>query len=830
MNARQLFPIISLFALAILPSTRAYSQCANLTLYPSTIIVPDPGGALTTISSCSFTTEHSQVTNIVATATYQFTIDGGNYITVHQGTYDGPVLGEGVSSVTVAAVTNEDLFPTWTQNASCAGMTGCQITTVQLFLNCTPPAFNVGTVNDCANFQFSINVNVTSIGDAPFVNLTYTVDGGAPTTLAGFGVGSYSIGPFTSGQLVNVTVEHATDPACNQSINNITNFPCPIISCGPTTYDYCYGNNDNTAFIYQSSTSEPLGILFTAGSMYQFDGDIITIHDGLDGFAPVLYTGNGVLGDLTGIFEVSTNPDNALTLVVSSTAFTSCSDGNALPWNYVISCYDGCQPPVATYDVLLDCANSQFSIETTISSMGTAPVLDITNTGGAPIVTANGPGVYVSGPFPNAAPVSVDIVGTNALCTVGSPALINGPCPVISCGPDNYTYCYDNFWDSTTVYQSANSFPIAIYFNSGTFEPCCDRIQVYDGLNTSTTPIYDGNGTFGDMTGFFFTSTNPDNALTVVWRSDVSVNCVQGSETPLDWTVSCLDCTNPAVSYELVPDCQHNGYNIEVNVTDLGVSPPSLNIASTFSTDTIFNVGLGITTIGPIPFDTESQFTVLNSQNPLCRSNSPSFTYSADSCIVLACDAVGQDWCYSNADSAFFTYTSGTSDPITLTFGYGQLLVNDFIQIFNGLNTDAQLVYMGNQGGQMAGFSISSSNADNALTLLVISSQAGSCATGEASQWMYWSVGCGLVGVSENTTSELSLYPNPTTGELFINGIAGNTQVEIMDLTGRLVMQNRFNGAGAAERIDLSALQNGNYTVVLRMEDRVENRTVVLMR
>lgn len=832
MNARRHLSKLLLIALLAVPFQSALAQCTNQTQYPGVSIVPDGSGALTTISTCSFTTEYSVITNVVATANYQFTIDAGYYITVHQGTFDGPVLGFGTSPVTVQAVTGEDLFAHWTQSEACNGQSVCQVTTVQLFLNCTPPAFSVGTVNDCANNQYGIDVNITSIGDAPFVNLTYVVNGGSPVTLPGFGVGVVNIGPFTSGDLVNVTIEHAADPACNQTLANISNFPCPIISCGPTTYTYCYTNNDETAFIYQSATSEPLGILFLSGFMYQFGGDIITIHDGLDGFAPVLYSGSGVNGDLSGIFEVSTNPNNALTIVVSSDGFTSCGDGGVTggEWNYVVACYDGCQPPVATYDVLLDCANNQFSIETTITSMGTAPVVDITNTGGAPLVTASAPGVYVSGPFPNGTAQSVAIVGTNALCAIYSDDLINGPCPVISCGPDNYTYCYPNFWDSTTVYQSANEYPIALYFNAGNFEVCCDEIYVYDGLNTSADLIYTGNGNSGDMTGLFFTSTNPDNALTVVWNSDVSVNCADGFNgfAPLDWTVSCLDCTNPEVTFDIIPNCQQNGYFIEVNVANLGVSPPFLRIANTYGQDTISNVGLGITMIGPIPVDTAAQLTVLNSQNPLCRVNSPVFNFTSDSCVVAACPAVGQEFCYTNADTAFFTYSSGTTDPITLSFDYGQLLVNDYIQVFNGLDTSAQLVYMGNQGGQIGGFAISSSNPDNALTLLVISSQQGSCATGQAAG-MYWSVGCGLVGIEEDALANLSIFPNPTSGEVFINGLKTDALVEVMDLSGRIVHQDRFVGSGAVQRLDLGALQNGNYRVILRSNDRVETIGLVLM-
>jgi hypothetical protein len=54
--------------------------------------------------------------------------------------------------------------------------------------------------------------------------------------------------------------------------------------------------------------------------------------------------------------------------------------------------------------------------------------------------------------------------------------------------------------------------------------------------------------------------------------------------------------------------------------------------------------------------------------------------------------------------------------------------------------------------------------------------------------------------------------------------------VAVMDLTGRMVMQERLVGTGAVSRIDLAHLQNGLYTVVFATADRTEKITVQLMR
>lgn len=836
MNARRPLPILSLLALTLMPATAAFAQCTNQTQYPSNAIIPDPGGALTTISSCSFTVEYSRVTSIVAGATYQFTINSGYYITVHQGTFDGPVLGHGFSPVTVTAATSEDLFATWTIDAACTGETTCQVTTVQLFLNCTPPVASYSVADDCANQVFNITVNVGNTGDGSSVNINYTVNQDPPQAIFSVGAGSYLLGPFPLGAIVDVVVAHESDPACNLNFPDLQSLnTCPYdLTCGgPNVFGaYCYDNNDNEHWAYHSTGGESLALLFSQGTIESDTWDHLDIYDGPDNTYPQIFTHDGVFNtqDLTGVLAVSTGPD--LYMEMSSDGSVSCSSGSMTEWQWTVGCLD-CTQPDASYQVSLDCANNQFYINTTLTAVGSDPTVEITNTGGAPDITVTEPGTYSSGPFAFGSSVRVEVVNdVNFLCSVKSPWITNPPCPNVSCGPDQYTYCYPNTADTAMVYQSANTYPIAMIFNSGQMSTFGDSIYVYDGPDYQSNLVFSGANN-GDLSGLLFTSTNPANALLLRIRSNFYSSCVDNLYTPMDWNVSCLDCTNPVATFELVPDCVHNGFNIAANVTSTGTSP-TLRIVNSWNGDTLSNVGVGTTLIGPIPVDSVAHLTVLNSQNPLCRIVSPEFTYASDSCINLACLPTGQEYCYTNADTAYFTYTSGNTNAITLSFGYGQLLVNDFIQIFNGLDTTAQMVYMGNQGGQIGGLAITSNNADNALTMLVISSQAGSCATGQGFPPLYWTVGCGLVGVSEVEEGDFQLFPNPTNGELFIrlpDAERGAVRMEVMDVTGRLVRSEQFNAAsGSNAQFDMSELQSGNYTVVLSTDSWRRSRALQLVR
>ncbi|MFA9215083.1 MAG: T9SS type A sorting domain-containing protein [Candidatus Methylacidiphilales bacterium] len=56
------------------------------------------------------------------------------------------------------------------------------------------------------------------------------------------------------------------------------------------------------------------------------------------------------------------------------------------------------------------------------------------------------------------------------------------------------------------------------------------------------------------------------------------------------------------------------------------------------------------------------------------------------------------------------------------------------------------------------------------------------------------------------------VYPNPSKGEIKINGLTNNTQLEIFDLKGALVKNDLINENNI---IDVSNLRNGIYLIKL---------------
>lgn len=1016
----------------------ASGQCTNSSPFPSQAITPDPTGQVTSITGCNWQSEYATITGIVAGASYEFTYEGGAWVTVHQGTYNGTVLGFGHSPLTVDAVTAGNLYVHWNVDSLCVTAQNCHATTVQrLGQGCTPPEATVGLLPDCENNEFSIGVVVVNTGDASSVGLSWTVNGGTPNTLTGLPPGTYNLGPFENGSVIDVTVVHAEEPACSLVVNDLTNEPCATQSCGPDTYTFCYGNNENYVQTYQGTSSYPLQLHFNSGNVSGSGNDALVIHDGLLPTDPVLFSGVGNAGNLTGVTVVSTNPDHALTLTFTSNSSFSCADGGVSPpWNYTVGCldcepasgeaglvttdcdaqqfsvsvtvssmgsadtveiannaglaatavtepgvyeagpfpvgvpvqlslvnaesaictlplgtfenefcpimiscagpalpqtycytdsdvhswlyqnsgteslailfssgsiesatydhlriYDGydngapllydhiilgteqlanllvistgtslymemssdnsvscasgsqsqwnwtvgcldCEQPEASFSVVLDCDNSQFSIATEVSVLGSDPTVTITNTGGAPVIEVEAVGTYNVGPFPLGADVQVYLVVDNVLCGIHSPVLTNAPCPLIGCGPYQFTYCYPNGMDTTIVYQSASTYPIALLFNSGTIDTFGDLIEVYDGLDFQAPLIYSGsNG--GDLTGLQFTSTNPDNALCLRFFSNGFTSCASNGGTPWDWSVSCLDCTNPEATFELVEDCIHHGYTVAVNVSSLGTAS-DLRITDSWSQDTLSGVGLGTTIVGPIPVGETAHITVLNGSNPLCRINSEAFTLAPAECVVTACETLGAAYCYGDDDTAWFVYQSGETTPVTVSFAYGQLLDGDEIRIYNGLDETAQLVFAGNLGGDMTGLAISSSNPDNALMFQIVSDSLGSCATGEADPQLYWTVGCGLVGLDEQVLDHTLLFPQPCDGSLNVSWPGAEEEqvrLRLFDVTGRCVLDESYAASpGGLRTLDTSRLPVGGYAMRLSSRRNVFSGQVLIQR
>jgi len=314
--------------------------------------------------------------------------------------------------------------------------------------------------------------------------------------------------------------------------------------------------------------------------------------------------------------------------------------------------------------------------------------------------------------------------------------------------------------------------------------------------------------------------------------SDGSVSCQDGSMQNWDWTVGCLDCFPTTTSFEIIPDCIHRTYQVAVDVDSLGTAT-AVNIYDTFSGDTLYNMPAGVTLVGPFPMDSTTKVTVFNNDNSLCRITSPTLIWNSDTCIVDTCGSANFSHCWQNADTAWFSYASTQSSPITVRFLSGELGSSDKILFYNGATPLSAVIFFGNSGGDMTNFALNSSNVDNTLTFVVMSDANGSCQDGEYEP-LEWDVQCGAVGIDELAGVGFRMYPNPTEGLLYVElteATAKPLGILVYDVTGRQVLNVPVNALTAGTNtIDLAALQNGQYLVQVTTAEQVVAQRVLVAR
>ncbi|MCB0766698.1 MAG: T9SS type A sorting domain-containing protein [Flavobacteriales bacterium] len=721
-------------------------------------------------------------------------------------------------------------------------------------LDCELPAVSYAVVDDCPNDQFTIQLDVTSLGDASALDFVYTINGTDPQTATNIGLGMVDLGPFAIDDTVNMTVVHPGSELCNVSLGNITTTgTCPLlIDCGTEVMDStCYANWADERFYYQGTGTYPLAVFFDGGQL--FFGDSVMIYDGGSIDSPILFQGTNQ--QLAGTFFYTTNPEHRLTIRVRANGFTSCGDGGTTePVAWRISCLD-CVPPTATFSIVQDCENFQYFIDVDVTDLGTDPMPQITTTVAQDTLEIDATGTYQLGPFVSGTELEVTIVNdANSLCNIYSGMMVNPLCPtLIECpGPTLVeTYCYVANDAQAWAYElnsAGGNATLRLSFVRGTIESSTfDHLRIYDGVDNTAPLLFDHTaaarrhlGPEGsailDPAPVYSTVdvAATGNNLYMEMTSDGSVQCEGSTEyDEWEWEVYCLDCASPEVSFNVVPVCTSRGYSVEVEVTAVG-GDATLTATNLGSGEEQTGLGTGTYTFGPYPVGEENVFRVFNETYPQCRATSDSLTYTAEECISVTCGFDNYTHCYGNDEDRWYTYQSAQNVPITLAFLGGQMLAGDRIVLYNGRDENAAVLYQGNNGGNFNGFAIPSANIENILTLRIESDGTGSCDDGGVSNPLSWTVACGGVGIEELGTSSIALYPNPTNGLLTIafgEAITGKVSIRVLDMSGRTVIETPVNMAGADRSIiDLSNLQQGNYMVQVRTADHVTNQRVQVTR
>jgi len=500
---------------------------------------------------------------------------------------------------------------------------------------CINPQVDFELVDDCLNApQFFVEANVLDLGSATDLDVTDNQGSPAQTVSA---TGVLSFGPYPNGTLVELTVSNNQDANCQITSSGFTQDACTtnVVDCtlGPVNTNFCYDSGVQEEFTYISSDGSSLNLTVNSGNVENnFDEFIVIDSDGTE-----LFNGYGNNGDLSGLTFQSSG--DTITVQLTPDISVDCQgSGTINPIDLSVSCAT-CTNPQVNFELVDDCINApQFFVEATITDLGSATDLDITDNQGSAAQTVSSTGLVSFGPYPNGTIVELTVSNNQDVnCQVISSEFTQDICTttLVDCtaGPVDINFCYDSGVNEEFIFVSNDGTPLNLVVNSGSVESFFDEFIV---LDTDGTELFNGYGNGGDLSGLDFQSSG--DTITVQVTPDGSIDCQgSGNIDPIDITVSCATCINPEVEYFLVGDCENGNeeFNVEVDVIDIG-SATSLDITNNQG-DPLQNVSVPTTlSFGPYPLGTEVIFTVENIDDPNCTLTSPSQT-------LMSCGCFGAD-------------------------------------------------------------------------------------------------------------------------------------------------------------------------------------------
>ncbi len=715
----------------------AQGNCENSAQFPLDPVAVTSLGNVQEVSLCIYFQEFTQFTAIQAGGTYVFTATENGYITVREGAVGGVVLAQGVSPVEVSTTTNADLYVHYNVDETCATATVCQVTTVQLLLDCTQPEVSFATSADCTDSTYFITVTISDLGDATTVDITNT--GGADTITA-VGVGTYELGPFSSIDGVSVTVVHNDDPLCNINSPLFQNPICPeLVVCGqpPLEETYCYVANDLSAWSYAAVGGGSLRLRFLRGTIESNFYDQLRIYEGTDNNGDLLFShdnttahnlgpvGSAVLNTIGNYYDVEVySTIGSIYMEMGSDGSVECATTPTYdPWEWEVVCLD-CTIPVANVTVVDDCPNNQFSIPVNVTSTGDGAVVNISYTvnGGAPTIVPDvGVGETIVGPFTINDVVNVTVEHeSNALCNIEFGDITDtDTCPnLIVCGAIalEETYCYEGNDIQDWLYQSVGAGTLRLTFGRGTIESnTFDDLSIYDGTDNTGPVLFShtnavtynlgpvGSAILNTSTNFYGVEVySTTGSLYMEMSSDASVQCSSMADyDPWEWEVVCLDCTVPQVSATVVDDCDTDEFSVPVEVTDTG-DGTTVDIVYILDGDTIIvqGAGVGVTTLGPFPLGSTVNVSVEHETNPLCNISLGNFTDTGLCPNLITCGepALETTYCYGPFDNTSWGYQIVGSGTLRLTFIRGTIESNFFdnLSIHDGTDNTGPLLFSHN--------------------------------------------------------------------------------------------------------------------------------------
>ncbi|MDP5028400.1 MAG: fibronectin type III domain-containing protein, partial [Flavobacterium sp.] len=267
------------------------------------------------------------------------------------------------------------------------------------------------------------SVTVSWTAGAGETEWEYVIQAQGTGVPAGAGISTTSNPLTISGLSSNTPYEIYLRAVCTLTEQSIWVGPFNVqtniaVICGtPVNTTYCYTDNDSTSWTFTSNDGSPLRLTFNAGQVENNWDELIVIDS--DGLTQ-LYNGYGAAGNLAGLTFDSTG--DTITVMISSDGSGNCGDSAYTSWDFDIACAT-CVNPTATFTIVPDCANGQFSIDVDVTNIGSATSLAISD-GTTNLTGISATGVQTFGPYADGASATISITNEqDAGCSISSGAL-----------------------------------------------------------------------------------------------------------------------------------------------------------------------------------------------------------------------------------------------------------------------------------------------------------------------------------------------------------------------------------------------------------------------
>ena len=455
----------------------------------------------------------ANITNLGTSSTVAVNLNGNTFsTTANTGTVTlGPFQSGTVQQLNVANAAN----------SSCA-------TAVQGYgftcPTCVAPTATFNTIDNCAENQYSVTANITSLGSASSVNIYNNGNIIATVTQPG----TYTYGPYANTLTSNLSVSNTANAACTTTTTTLSTgcAPCTSASALYNLIEDCLNN--------QFSVQVALANLGTAQT--------IEIANGSTVLTTATATGNYTVGPFTNGEQVVltlTDAANEFCTTTSQTLTSSCPT---------------CVEATATAVIVENCEEQTFTISVDVTDLGSATSIAFYN-GTTLIQSVNANGNYVFGPFTIGTTVELNAVNEqNLACTIdfGSYASACTPCLIPTVDFTVIPACFDNQFSIEANITSL-------------------------GSNTTLTTITD----IIVETGIYTFGPYPSGEeIVILLQGNTSNGCFVQSET---LTYNCPTCELPDVSFTVVPACEEDGFTIDAIVTSMGSNSTLTSGSTTIS-------------------------------------------------------------------------------------------------------------------------------------------------------------------------------------------------------------------------------------------------------